>query len=68
MNLQETLFGMLTVAGGIVLGTILTWIISYYAGKGLLPRLLKSLSNDSEVMNTIKSLKEKLESQSKQAL
>ena len=65
MSLQETLFGMLTVAGGIVLGTILTWIVSYYAGKRFLPRLLKSLSNDPEVMNTIKSLKEKLESQSK---
>ena len=65
MSLQETLFGMLTVAGGIVLGTILTWIISYYVGKSFLPRLLKSLSNDPEVMSTIKSLKEKLESQSK---
>ena len=65
MSLQETLFGMLTVAGGIVLGTILTWIVSYYAGKRLLPRLLKSLSNDPEVMNAIKSLKEKLRSQSK---
>jgi len=65
MSLQETLFGMLTVAGGIVLGTILTWTVSYYAGKRLLPRLLKSLSNDPEVMNAIKSLKEKLRSQSK---
>jgi len=25
MSLQETLFGMLTIAGGIVIGTILTW-------------------------------------------
>jgi len=65
MSLQDTLFGVLNVAGGFVLGTVLTWIISYYAGKRLLPRLLKSLSNDPEVINTIKSLKEKLESQSK---
>jgi phosphotransferase system glucose/maltose/N-acetylglucosamine-specific IIC component len=65
MSLQEFLFGMLTVAGGIVVGTILTWIVSYFVGKRFLPRLLKSLSNDPEVMNTIKSLKEKLEHQSK---
>jgi len=65
MSLQETLFGMLTIAGGIVIGTILTWIVSYFVGKRFLPRLLKSLSNDPEVMSTIKSLKEKLESQSK---
>jgi uncharacterized membrane protein YdjX (TVP38/TMEM64 family) len=65
MSLQETLFGMLTIAGGIVIGTILTRIVSYFVGKRFLPRLLKSLSNDPEVMSTIKSLKEKLESQSK---
>jgi hypothetical protein len=65
MSLQETLLGMLTVAGGIVIGTILTWIVSYFIGKRTLPRLLKSLSNDPEVMNTIKSLKEKLETQNK---
>lgn len=65
MSSQETLFGMLTIAGGIVIGTILTWIVSYFVGKRFLPRLLKSLSNDPEVMSTIKSLKEKLESQSK---
>jgi len=65
MSLQDTMLGMLTIAGGFVLGTLLTWIISYYLGKRILPRLLKSLSNDPEVMNTIKSLKEKLESQSK---
>jgi hypothetical protein len=38
MSLQKTLLGMLTVAGGIVLGTLLTWIVSYYSGKRLLPR------------------------------
>jgi phosphotransferase system glucose/maltose/N-acetylglucosamine-specific IIC component len=65
MSLQETLLGMLTVAGGIVIGTILTWIVSYFIGKRTLPRLLKSLSNDPEVMNMIKSLKEKLETRTK---
>jgi len=62
MSLQETLFGMLTVAGGIVIGTILTWIISYYLGKRFLPRLLKSLSNDPEVINAIQALMEKVNS------
>jgi uncharacterized membrane protein YdjX (TVP38/TMEM64 family) len=65
MSLLETLLGMLTVAGGIVIGTILTWIVSYFIGKRTFPRLLKSLINDPEVMNTIKSLKEKLETQNK---
>ena len=62
MSLQDTFFGMLTIAGGFVLGTLLTWIISYYVGKRILPRLLKSLSNNPEVIKTIQELKEKLES------
>jgi len=64
MSLLDALFGMLNVAGGIVIGTLLTWVISYYIGKNFLPRMLKSLSKDPEVMETIKSLKEKLESKS----
>jgi len=64
MSLLDALFGMLNVAGGIVVGTILTWIISYFVAKNFLPKLLKSLSKDPEIMETIKSLKKKLESES----
>ena len=62
MSLQDTVFGMLNIAGGFVLGTLLTWLISYYAGKRILPRLLKSLSNNPEVINAIQALMEKVNS------
>ncbi len=64
MSLMDTLFGMLNVAGGIVVGTLLTWVISYFIAKNFLPKLIKSISKDPEVTETIKSLKKKWESES----
>jgi hypothetical protein len=55
---------MLNVAGGIVIGTLLTWTISYFTGKNFVPKMIKSISKDPEVMETIKTLKKKLESES----
>ncbi len=63
MNLLDMLFNMLNVAGGIVIGTLLTWIISYFIGKNFLPKMIKSISKDPEVMETIKTLKKQLESE-----
>jgi hypothetical protein len=62
MSLLDALFGMLNVAGGIVVGTLLTWVISYFLAKNFLPKMIRSISKDPEVMETIKSLKEKLDS------
>lgn len=64
MNLLDILFNMLNVAGGIVIGTLLTWVISYFICKNFLPKMIKSISKDPEVMETIKNLKKKLESDS----
>ncbi len=64
MNLLDVLFSMLNVAGGIVIGTLLTWTISYFTGKNFVPKMIKSISKDPEVMETIKTLKKKLESES----
>jgi hypothetical protein len=64
MNLWDILFNMLNVAGGIVIGTLLTWTISYFIGKNFVPKMIKSISKDPEVMETIKNLKKKLESES----
>lgn len=63
MNLLDILFNMLNVAGGIVIGTLLTWTISYFIGKNFVPKMIKSISKDPEVMETIKNLKKKLESE-----
>jgi len=59
MSLQDTLVGIATIASGIVLGTILTWIISYFIGKRTLPKLIKSLGNDPEVIKAIQTLMKK---------
>jgi len=68
MSLQATLVGIFTIASGVVLGTILTWIASYFIGKRALPKLIKSLGNDPEVIKAIQALMKKSEvDQNKQA-
>ena len=54
----DMLSSVLTVALGVVVGTLLTWIISYYMAKEILPKLLKSLSNNPEVIRLIQKLRE----------
>ena len=48
-----------SIAGGVTLGTLLTWIISYSLGKRILPKLLNSLSENPEVVKAIQTLKTK---------
>lgn len=62
MNLLDVLLSIASIASGVVLGTVLTWIISYYMGKKLLPRLIKSLSENPEVIKTIQTLRKDSES------
>ena len=62
MNLLDVLLSIASIASGVVLGTVLTWIISYYMGKRLLPRLIKSLSENPEVIKTIQTLRKNSES------
>lgn len=62
MNLLDVLLSIASIASGVVLGTLLTWIISYYMGKRLLPRLIKSLSENPEVIKTIQTLRKDSES------
>lgn len=62
MNLLDVLLSIASIASGVVLGTLLTWIISYYMGKRLLPRLIKSLSENPEVIKTIQTLRKNSES------
>jgi len=59
MNLVEAISNFLTVAFGVVAGTILTWIISYFMAKRMLPKLLRSLSKNPEIINTIQMIKAK---------
>jgi len=42
-------------------GTLLTWIISYYIAKKMFPKLLKSLSKNPEVIRLIQKLRENSE-------
>jgi membrane protein DedA with SNARE-associated domain len=62
MNLLDMLLSTLSIASGVVLGTLLTWIISYYMGKRLLPKLIRSLSENPEVIKTIQTLRKDSES------
>lgn len=63
MNLLDVLLSIASIASGVVLGTVLTWIISYYMGKRLLPRLIKSLSENPEIIKTIQTLRKNSESE-----
>lgn len=63
MNMLDVLLSIVSIASGVVVGTLLTWIISYYMGKRLLPRLLKSLSENPEVIKTIRTLRKNSESE-----
>jgi membrane protein DedA with SNARE-associated domain len=62
MNLLDILLSTVSIASGVVLGTLLTWIISYYMGKRLLPKLIKSLSENPEVIKTIQTIRKNSES------
>ena len=57
MSLIEALSNFLTIAFGVIAGTLLTWIISYFMAKIMLPKLLRSLSKNSEIINAIQILK-----------
>jgi len=59
MNLIEALSSFLTIAFGVIAGTLLTWIISYFMAKRMLPKLLRSLSKNPEIINAIQILKAK---------
>jgi hypothetical protein len=61
MSLLDLLSGIVTIAGGVVLGTLLTWVISYYIGKRVLLKLLKSLSENPEIIETIQTLRKNTE-------
>jgi len=62
MNLLDVLLSTVSIASGVVLGTPLTWIISYYMGKRLLPKLIKSLSENPGIIKTIQTLRKNSES------
>jgi membrane protein DedA with SNARE-associated domain len=62
MNLLDMLLSIASIASGVVLGTLLTWIISYYMGKRLLPKLIRSLSENPEIIKTIQTLRKDSES------
>jgi len=57
MSLLDVLYGIITITCGVVFGTVLTWIISYYMVKRVLPKLLKSLSNNPEVIKVIQAMR-----------
>lgn len=63
INMLDVLLSIVSIASGVVVGTLLTWIISYYMGKRLLPKLLKSLSENPEVIKTIRTLRKNSESE-----
>ena len=63
MNLLDVLFSIVSIASGVVLGTLITWIVSYYLGKRLLPRLIKSLGENPEIIKAIQTLRKNCESE-----
>ena len=52
MNLLDVLLSTVSIASGVVLGTLLTWIISYYMGKRLLPKLMHACMRIPQVIKT----------------
>ena len=54
--LLERTLHIVNIAGGVVLGTLLIWIITYNMSKRFLPKLLKSLSENLEIIKTIQTL------------
>jgi membrane protein YqaA with SNARE-associated domain len=63
INLLDVLLSIVSIASGVVLGTLLTWVISYYMGKRIIPKLIRSLSENPEVMNSIQTLRKNSESE-----
>jgi len=57
MSLLDVLSEIITITCGVVIGTLLTWIISYYMVKRILPKLLNSLSNNPEVIKAIQVIR-----------
>jgi len=57
MSLLDVLSGIITITCGVVIGTVLTWIISYYMVKRVLPKLLNPLSNTHEVIKAIQAMR-----------
>ena len=57
MSLLNVLSGIITITCGVVIGTVLTWIISYYMVKRALPKLLNPLSNNPEVIKAIQAMR-----------
>ena len=57
MSLLDVLSGIITITCGVVIGTVLTWIISYYMVKRALPKLLNPLSNNPEVIKAIQAMR-----------
>jgi len=57
MSLLDVLSGIITITCGVVIGTVLTWIVSYYMVKRTLPKLLNSLSNNPEVIKAIQAMR-----------
>jgi len=60
MSLIEALSNFLTVAFGVIAGTLLIWIISYFMAKRMLPKLLRSLGKNPEIINAMRMLKANL--------
>ena len=61
--LLERTLHIVNIASGVVLGTLLIWIISYNMSKRFLPKLLKSLSENPEIIKTIQTLRNNSESE-----
>ena len=59
MNPLDLTFNVISIALGVIVGTLLTWIISYFMAKKFLPKIIKSLSDNSEIIKIIQQLKEK---------
>mgnify|MGYP001024622601 CR=1 FL=1 len=54
--LLERTLRIVSIASGVVLGTLLIWIISCNMSKRFLPNILKSLSENLEIIKTIQTL------------
>ena len=55
--LLERTLHIVSIAGGVVLGTLLIWIITYNMSKRFLPNILKALSENLEIIKTIQTLR-----------
>jgi hypothetical protein len=60
MSALEFLLNAFSIALGVVFGTVIAWIMSYFLARKMLPSLLRMLYEKRETIEALRALMEKL--------